>query len=45
VSTSKYVRQEGTVIRYNLPGSLAYLVIVVAIGCLYYFWFPGAMRP
>jgi lactate permease len=45
VSTSKYVRQEGTVIRYNLPGSLAYLVIVVAIGCLYYFWFPGAMHP
>ena len=44
VSTSKYVRQEGTVIRYNLPGSLAYLVIVMAIGCLYYFWFPGAMR-
>lgn len=45
VSTSKYVRQEGTVIRYNLPGSLAYLVIVVGIGCLYYFWFPGAMHP
>jgi lactate permease len=45
VSTSKYVRREGTVIRYNLPGSLAYLVIVIAIGCLYYFWIPGAMRP
>jgi len=45
VSTSKYVRQEGTVIRNNLPGSLTYLLIVVAIGCLYYFVFPSAMRP
>jgi hypothetical protein len=26
VSTSKYVRQQGTVIRYNLPGSLACLL-------------------
>jgi lactate permease len=45
VSTSKYVRQEGTVIRYNLPGSLAYLIVVIAIGCMYYFLIPGAMHP
>lgn len=44
VSTSKYVRQEGTVIRHNLLGSLGYLVVVIGIGCLYYFLFPGAMR-
>jgi len=44
VSTSKYVRQEGTVIRYNLPGSLGYLIVVIAIGCLYYFLFPGVMH-
>jgi lactate permease len=45
VSTSKYVRREGTVIRFNLPGSLAYLIVVIAIGCMYFFWLPGAMRP
>lgn len=45
VSTTRYVRQEGTVIRHNLPGSLAYLVVVIGIGCLYYFWLPGAMHP
>jgi lactate permease len=45
VSTSRYVRQEGTVIRYNLPWSLGYLIAVIAIGCLYYFLIPGAMRP
>jgi lactate permease len=44
VSTSKYVRQEGTVIRHNLIGSLTYLIAVIGIGCLYYFLFPGAMR-
>jgi len=44
VSTSKYVRQEGTVIRHNLIGSLGYLVLVIGIGCLYYFLFPGVMR-
>lgn len=45
VSTSKYVRREGPVIRHNLPGSLGYLVAVIGIGCLYYFLLPGAMRP
>jgi lactate permease len=45
VSTTSYVRREGPVIRHNLPGSLGYLVVVVAIGCLYYFLLPGAMRP
>jgi lactate permease len=45
VSTSSYVRREGPVIRNNLPGSLAYLVLVIGIGCLYYFVLPGAMRP
>jgi lactate permease len=45
VSTSSYVRREGPVIRNNLPGSLAYLALVIGIGCLYYFLLPGAMRP
>jgi hypothetical protein len=28
-----------------LPWSLGYLIVVIAIGCLYYFVLPGAMRP
>ena len=45
VSTTKYVRREGEVIRYNMGWALMILVYLIAIGCLYYFWVPDAMRP
>jgi lactate permease len=45
VSTTKYVRREGEVIRYNMGWTLVILVYLIAIGCLYYFWVPAAMRP
>lgn len=44
VSTTKYVRNEGEVIRYNMPWTVAILVYLIAIGCLYYFVFPDAMK-
>jgi lactate permease len=44
VSTTRYVRNEGEVIRYNMGWTLVILVYLVAIGCLYYFVLPGAMR-
>ena len=45
VSTSSYVRQEGTVIRHNMPWSLVILIYLIGIACLYYFVLPSAMRP
>lgn len=45
VSTSRFVRNEGTVIRNNMGWTLVILVYLIAIGCLYYFWIPAAMRP
>jgi lactate permease len=44
VSTSRFVRNEGEVIRHNLPWTLVVLVYLIAIGCLYYFVLPSAMR-
>ncbi|HEX3488378.1 MAG TPA: L-lactate permease [Streptosporangiaceae bacterium] len=44
VSTTRFVRNEGQVIRYNMGWTLILLVYLIAIGCLYYFWLPGAMR-
>jgi lactate permease len=44
VATSRFVRDEGAVIRYNMPWTLAILAYLVAIGCLFYFLLPGAMR-
>jgi lactate permease len=44
VSTTSYVRKEGTVIRYNMPWSLLILLYLIAIACLYYFVLPSAMR-
>jgi lactate permease len=44
VSTTKYVRNEGEVIRYNMGWTLVMLVYLVAIGCLFYFLLPDAMR-
>jgi lactate permease len=45
VSTTSYVRKEGTVIRYNMPWSLLILVWLIGVACLYYFVLPSAMRP
>jgi lactate permease len=44
VSTSRFVRNEGEVIRHNMPWTLVVLVYLIAIGCLYYFVLPSAMR-
>jgi lactate permease len=44
VSTTKFVRNEGEVIRYNMPWTLVLLAYLILIGCLYYFLLPGAMR-
>lgn len=45
VSTSRFVRKEGVVIRNNLGWTLVILIWLIAIGCLYYFVLPSAMRP
>lgn len=45
VSTTRFVRNEGQVIRYNMGWTLVLLAYLIAIGCLYYFWLPGAKRP
>lgn len=44
VSTTKFVRNEGEVIRYNMGWTLVILLYLIGIGCLYYFLLPGAMR-
>jgi lactate permease len=44
VSTTSYVRNEGAVIRHNMPWTLVILVYLIGIGALYYFVFPSAMR-
>lgn len=44
VSTTRFVRSEGDVIRYNMPWTLAMLGYLVLIGLLYYFVLPQAMR-
>ncbi|MHB8293728.1 MAG: L-lactate permease [Acidimicrobiales bacterium] len=44
VSTSKYVRNEGMVIRHNFGWTLFVLGWLVLVGLLYYFVLPGAMR-
>jgi lactate permease len=44
VSTTKFVRNEGEVIRHNMPWTLIVLAYLIAIGCLYYFVLPSAMR-
>ncbi len=44
VSTTGYVRNEGEVIRYNMPRTLVILLFLIGIGVLYYFVFPAAMR-
>ena len=44
VATTKFVRNEGQVIRNNMGWTLVILVYLIAIGCLYYFVLPSAMR-
>ena len=44
VSTSKYVRREGQVIRHNMGWTLVLLGWLIIVGLIYYFLFPGAMR-
>jgi lactate permease len=44
VSTSRFVRKEGVVIRHNLGWTLVTLLWLIAIGCLCYFVLPSAMR-
>ncbi len=44
VSTTRFVRNEGEVIRYNMGWTLVILAYLIVIGCLYYFLLPGAMR-
>lgn len=44
VATSRFVRNEGEVIRYNMPWTLVILAYLIGIGCLFYFLAPGVMR-
>jgi lactate permease len=44
VSTSRYVRDEGAVIRHNLPWTLALLAYLVIIGAVFYAVAPQAFR-
>ncbi|HWG48317.1 MAG TPA: L-lactate permease [Candidatus Acidoferrales bacterium] len=43
VSTSRFVRSEGEVIRHNMAWTLIVLGYLILIGLLFYFVFPGAM--
>jgi lactate permease len=43
VSTSKFVRSEGQVIRHNMGWTLIFLAYAIGIGLLYYFVLPFAM--
>jgi lactate permease len=45
VSTTKFVRNEGQVIRHNMPWTLVVLAYLIGIGALYYFILPSAMKP
>jgi lactate permease len=43
VSTSRFVRNEGAVIRHNMAWTLILLVYLILIGVLFYLFFPGVM--
>jgi lactate permease len=45
VSTTGYVRNEGDVIRHNLPWTLVILAYLIGVGAFFYFVIPSAMRP
>jgi lactate permease len=44
VSTTKFVRNEGQVIRHNMGWTLILLAWLIIVGLLYYFLFPGLMQ-
>ncbi|HLI88345.1 MAG TPA: L-lactate permease [Ktedonobacteraceae bacterium] len=44
VSTTRFVRNEGQVIRHNMGWTLVLLAWLILVGLLYYFLLPGAMR-
>jgi len=44
VSTTRFVRNEGQVIRYNMGWTLVLLAYLILVGCLFYFWLPDTMR-
>lgn len=44
VSTTKYVRKEGIVIRKNLPWAIGILIYLIIIGLLYAFLLPGLFK-
>jgi lactate permease len=44
VSTSRFVRSEGQVIRHNMAWTLIFLGYLILIGLLFYFVFPHAME-
>ncbi|HEU5367422.1 MAG TPA: L-lactate permease [Ktedonobacterales bacterium] len=44
VSTSKFVRREGQVIRHNMGWTLVLLAWLILVGLLYYFLLPGLMQ-
>ncbi len=44
VATTKFVRSEGQVVRYNMGWTLVMLAYLIGIGCFYYFVLPSAMR-
>lgn len=43
VSTSRFVRSEGQVIRYNLPWTLVVLAYLIGLGALFYWVLPGSV--
>ena len=43
VSTSRFVRDEGQIIRHNMGWTLILLVYLILIGLLFYFFAPGVM--
>jgi lactate permease len=44
VATTRFVRNEGQVIRYNLGWTLVILAYLILIGLFFYFVIPGAVR-
>lgn len=43
VSTSKYVRSEGAIIRHNMGWTLIVLAYLIVISVVFWMWLPGAM--
>jgi len=44
VATTRFVRNEGQVIRFNMGWTLVILAYLILIGLLFYFVFPSAVR-